>query len=117
MEKSGPFQMGLQTKNHQAEEAGQLLQSMLEDFIANGATAEELEHAQKNITGGFPLKLDSNKKIVEYLSLIGFYHLPMDYLDRFNERIMEVTLDDIQDAFARRVHADKIIRVVVGEPS
>ena len=117
MEKSGPFQMGLQTKNHQAEEAGKLLQSMLEEFIANGATAEELEHAQKNITGGFPLKLDSNKKIVEYLSLIGFYHLPMDYLDSFNDRIMEVTLDDIQDAFARRVHADKIIRVVVGEPS
>lgn len=117
MEKSGPFQMGLQTKNHQAIEAGELLQTMLEDFIAGGATAEELEHAKKNITGSFPLKIDSNKKIVEYLSLIGFYHLPKNYLDRFNERVMEVTLDDIQDAFSRRIHADKIIRIVVGEAS
>ena len=117
METSGPFQMALQTSNNQVEEAARLLQQMLLDFIADGPKASEIEHSKKNITGGFPLKIDSNKKIVEYLSLIGFYDLPLDYLDRFNENIMAVSSDDIRDAFKRRVKPDQIIRVIVGEPS
>ena len=34
------------------------------------------------IVGGFPLRIDSNKKIHDYLALIGFYNLPLDYLER-----------------------------------
>jgi len=115
MESNGPFRMALQTRNDQAAEAAGLMQQQLEAFIADGPTGKELEHAKKNITGGFPLKIDSNRKIVEYLALIGFYDLPLDYLDRFNERVMAVTREQIRDAFRRRVPADRLIRVVVGE--
>ncbi len=115
MESNGPFRMALQTRNDQAAEASALMQQQLEDFIANGPTGKELEHAKKNITGGFPLKIDSNRKIVEYLALIGFYDLPLDYLDRFNERVLAVTAEQIRDAFRRRVPADRLIRVVVGQ--
>ncbi len=115
MESNGPFQMGLQTKNHQAEEAVELLQQMLEEFIKNGPTDEEMEHAKKNITGSFPLKIDSNRKIVEYLSLIGFYDLPLDYLGDFNKNILAVTKEDIKDAFSRRVKPEKLIQIIVGE--
>lgn len=115
METTGPFQMALETSNHQVEEAAQLLQQMLVDFIHEGPTEKELEHSKKNITGGFALKIDSNKKIIEYLALIGFYDLPLDYLDRFNDNIMAVTRADIKDAFDRRVRPEQIIRVIVGE--
>ena len=115
MESNGPFEMALQTRNDQAAEAADLMQQQLVEFIARGPTDKELEHAKKNITGGFPLKIDSNKKIVEYLAVIGFYDLPLDYLDRFNERVLAVTPQQIQDAFRRRVPVDRMIRVVVGE--
>ena len=69
---------------------------------------------KKNITGGFPLRIDSNKKISGYLSVIGFYGLPLDYLDRFNERIEAVTVAEIRDAFQRRVDPDKFVTVLVG---
>jgi len=115
MESNGPFEMALQTRNDQAAEAADLMQQQLVEFIAKGPTDKELEHAKKNITGGFPLKIDSNKKIVEYLAVIGFYDLPLDYLDRFNERVLAVTPQQIQDAFRRRVPVDRMIRVVVGE--
>ena len=116
MESSGPFLMALQTSNSQVDEAAGLLQQMLVDFIDAGPTDKEIEHAKKNITGGFPLKIDSNKKIVDYLSLIGFYDLPLDYLDRFNDNILAISAADIKDAFARRVKPDQMIRVIVGEP-
>jgi len=117
MESNGPFQMGLGTRNAKAEEAGQLMDDVLRDFIKNGPSDAEIDHAKKNITGGFALKIDSNKKIAEYLSVIGFYNLPLDYLDTFNDRIMAVSADQIRDAFKRRVQPDSMIRVVVGPVS
>jgi zinc protease len=114
MENSGPFEMALQTRNNQVGEAVGLMQQILMDFIDKGPTAEELELARKNITGSFPLKIDSNSKIVDYLSLMGFYDLPLDYLDNFNQHVMAVSLDDIKDAFKRRVKPDYMVRIIVG---
>jgi zinc protease len=115
MERKGPFVMGLQTKNDQAKEALTLLMKTVNDFIANGPTQKELDDAKENITGGFPLRLDSNKDIVEYVAMIGFYNLPLDYLKTFNDKVEKVTREQIMDAFKRRVHPDKMITVMVGD--
>jgi len=114
MESQGPFQMAMQTANHQVPQARKLLDDLLIEFIESGPTEDELENAKKNITGGFPLKIDSNSKISTYLALIGFYDLPLDYLDSFNSKIEQVSISQIKDAFQRRVKLDQIIEVVVG---
>lgn len=115
MERKGPFIMGLQTKNNQAKEALDLLMKTVDDFIANGPTQKELDDAKKNITGGFPLRLDSNKDIIDYVAMIGFYNLPLDYLKTFNNKVEQVTREQIMDAFKRRIHPDKMITVMVGD--
>ena len=115
MDAKGPFVMGLQTKNNQAQQALTLLMKTVNDFISNGPTQQELDDAKKNITGGFPLRLDSNKDITEYVAMIGFYNLPLDYLRTFNDRVEQVTRDQIIDAFKRRIHPDKMITVMVGD--
>ena len=110
----GPFLMGLQTRNDQAEQARTVLLETLQRFIAQGPTAAELTAARKNITGGFPLRIASNADIVQYLAVIGFYGLPLDYLDRFTSRVEAVTAEQIRDAFSRRVHPDRLALVTVG---
>jgi zinc protease len=115
MEVKGPFIMGLQTKNDQTKQALALLMKTVNDFIANGPTQKEIDDAKKNITGGFPLRIDSNKNITEYVAMIGFYNLPLDYLKTFNAKVEAVTRDQIVDAFKRRVHPDKMITVMVGD--
>jgi zinc protease len=110
----GPFLMGLQTKNDQAGQAREVMLDTLRRFIANGPTAAELTAAKKNITGGFPLRVASNSDIVAYLAMIGFYGLPLDYLDRFTARIEAVTAEQIRDAFSRRLDPDRLAIVVVG---
>ena len=55
------------------------------------------------------MRLDSNKKLVNYASMIGFYDLRLDYLDQFPKKIAEVTMEDVIDAFRRRVKLQKLI--------
>ena len=115
MRKNGPFQIGLQTRNDQAEEALKVVRETVKEFIEKGPTDEELNMSKKNITGGFPLRISSNKKILGYIGMIGFYGLPLDYLDTFNDKIQAVTVADIQDAFKRRVNPDTMVTVLVGK--
>jgi zinc protease len=117
MRADGPFVMGLQTKNAQAEQAREVLLQTLRRFIEAGPSDRELAAAKKNITGGFPLRIAGNAKVVEYLAMIGFYDLPLDYLDRFTARVEAVTAKQIRDAFARRVHPDRLAVVEVGPRS
>lgn len=114
MREYGPFLAGLQTKADQAEEALGLLRENIRRFIENGPTASELEASKKNITGGFPLRLGSNSKILGYIGMIGFYGLPLDYLDTFMANVEAVTIEQIKDAFGRRLQPDKMVTIMVG---
>jgi len=114
MRAEGPFKAGLQTKNKSREEALKVLRETIAQFIEQGPDEAALVSSKKNITGGFPLRMDSNKKIVDYLGVIGFYDLPNDYLESFNKRVEWTTKETIQDAFRRRVRPEEMVTVVVG---
>jgi zinc protease len=114
MHQQGPYQFGLQTRNDQAQEALEVMQATLKAFIVNGPSDAELTAAKQNITGGFALRVDSNSKIANYLAMIGFYGLPLDYLETFKGKVSKVTVDNIKEAFSRRVHPDKMVTVMVG---
>ena len=61
------------------------------------------------------LAMRSGKPPVMFcLAAIGFYRLPLDYLDRFNERVEAVSAEQIRDAFQRRVHPNRLAVVIVG---
>ncbi|HZV98538.1 MAG TPA: pitrilysin family protein [Methylophilaceae bacterium] len=114
MAELGPFQVGLQTKREQAEAAMKVVHETLDKFMSKGVTEAELKAAKQNIIGGFPLRTDSNAKILDYLAVIGFYKLPLTYLEDFNKQVGKVTTAQIKDAFNRRIKTDKMVTVVVG---
>ena len=110
----GPFTIGLQTQKQQTEIALKVVRDTLGRFLAEGPSEQELAAAKANLVGGFALRIDSNRKILDNLSTIGFYRLPLDYLDRWTERVQAVTVQQIRDAFARHVRTDAMATVVVG---
>lgn len=110
----GPFEMGVQTRNDQVDEALSVMKTTLNDFIKTGPTSAELRAAKDNITGGFALRTDSNQKIVNYLGMIGYYGLPLDYLDTFIERVNAVTVTQVKAAFAKHIHPTRLVTVIVG---
>jgi len=114
LQREGPFVISMQTRRDQAMQALEVAQATLAEFVKFGPTEDELVAAKRNIVNGFPLRIDSNRKIHEYLALIGFYRLPLTYLDDFVKNVERVSAADIRDAFQRRIRPDRMVTVVVG---
>lgn len=114
LQQDGPLTLGLQTKREQTNQAMELARSTLAEFVASGPTEEELRKAKQNIILGFPLRIDSNAKILGYLAMIGFYDLPLTYLDDFVKEVEKVSVTEVKDAFSRRIRPDRLVTVVVG---
>ena len=110
----GPFQIGLQTQLAQTDDALEVAKATLRRFVAEGPTEAELTQARSNLAGGFPLRIDSNRKILDYLSVIGFYRLPLDYLDTWVAQVEKVDVAAVRDAFRRRIDPEKLVTTIVG---
>lgn len=115
MKVEGPYIIGLSTKNASAYEAEKVVQQTLKDFM-KGFSEEKLQAIKDNLVGGFPLRLDSNSKILGYLSMIGFYNLPLDYLDEFPKAIEAVTKEEILKAWHQHIEPEKMVTIMVGKP-
>ncbi|MBI2306033.1 MAG: insulinase family protein [Rhodocyclales bacterium] len=113
MKEAGPFQIGLQTKREQAKDALKVARDELQRFLAEGPSADELRAAKANIVGSFPLRLDSNRKILDNVAAIAFYGLPLDYLDTYAANVQKVTAAEVRAAFARHVKPEHLVTVVV----
>ena len=113
MRQEGSFKIGLQTKRSQADAALKVVRETLTGFLDKGPTEKELAAAKRNLADGFALRLDSNRKILEYLAVIGFYGLPLDYLETFQKKVEQVTVAQIRSAFARHVQPSHLVTVIV----
>ena len=109
----GPFQIGLQTKREQASDALKVVEEVLAEFLARGPSEDELKAARRNLADGFPLRIDSNRKLLDHSAVIGFYGLPLSYLDEFPRRIEAVTAAEIRAAFRRHIKPEHLVTVIV----
>lgn len=114
MRVDGPFLMVAQTKNDQADDALKVMRDTLNRFVEQGPDEKELEAAKQNLIGGFPLRIASNGKIVEYLAMMGFYDYPLDHLDTLPDKLAAITAEQVRDAFSRRISGPAGIAVIVG---
>jgi zinc protease len=114
MRELGPFQIGLQTRRDATDDAVDSARAELEGYLRDGPSEAELTQAKNNLVGGFPMRIDSNKKILEYLAVIGFYRLPLDWLDTYTAQVEAVSHDDIVRAFRARLLLPAMETVIVG---
>lgn len=115
MRAEGPFMISLSTRSDQSQEALRLTRQILADFVKNGPDAASVQEAKASLVQGFPMSAASNASIVGYLGAIGFYDLPLDYLDQYLGRIEAVTVEDIRAAFRKHVQPDRLLAVTVGK--
>lgn len=113
---AGAFTLGLQTRPDQARQALQLAREVVAQFVAQGPSEAELKAAKDNLIGGFPLLIDSNRKLLGNVANIAWNNLPLDYLETWTQRVEKVSAADIRAAFARKLQPDRMVTVILGAP-
>ena len=111
---AGAFTIGLQTRPDQAQQALALVREVLATFVKDGPTGKELQAAKDNLIGGFALRLDSNRKLLDNVANIAWNNLPLDYLETWTAQVEKLTPADIRAAFARAVQPDRMVTVLLG---
>ncbi|MEE4674602.1 pitrilysin family protein [Pseudomonas alliivorans] len=114
MQAQGPFMINLQTRAEMNENTLKLVQGIVKDFLANGPTQKELDDVKRELTSSFPLTAASNSAIVAQLGAIGFYDLPLTYLEDYMTAAQSVTVEQVKAAMNKHLDVDKMVIVTVG---
>jgi zinc protease len=113
----GPLWLGgLGTANAAVGQAVEVVRAQLARMAAGEISQAALDDAKTYLTGSFPLRLTSNDAIAGTLVAMQVDDLGLDYLERRNDYIEAVTLEDVRRVAARLYHPERLLVVVVGEP-
>jgi zinc protease len=110
----GAFEVEVQTKS---ESAGQVIAETLKQIRrirAEGVTDEELRDAKDFMIGSFPRRIETSRKIADFLTAVQFYNLGDDYIDKYKDYINKVTKEDVLRAARKYLNEQDIEIVVVG---
>lgn len=110
----GSFQIVLQTKNSSAREAISLSLEQMERIRRELVSEKELEVAKKYLIGSFPLRLDSQEKLANFLTQVEYYGLGLDYPEKYSSLIRSVTRAEVLQVAKTYLHPENHILVVVG---
>ncbi|MBA2965069.1 MULTISPECIES: M16 family metallopeptidase [Ramlibacter] len=111
---AGAFTVGLQTRPDQAAQATQVARETVARFVAEGPSAAELKAAKDNLVGGFALRIDSNRKLLDNVASIAWNELPLDYLDTWTAQVERVTAEQVRAAMARKLQPERMVTITVG---
>ena len=111
----GAFEISLETKNQNTNQALAEILKELNKLLLKGVTATELAEAKAYLTGSFPLRMDTNAKMVKLLSAIEFYGLGLDYPEKYPQLINQVTEEEILRVARKYLQPDRFLLVVVGD--
>jgi zinc protease len=115
LQAGGPFIIALQTRSTQATTALSLTQNLLKKFVAQGPTESELKAAKQALIGSLPLTIANNQAILTTLEKIGFYDLPLTYLDNYRAKLSHVDATQVRNAFQKHITPKKLLVIVVGQ--
>lgn len=112
---SGQFQVGVQTKNESASVAIEEIRNQLQRIRKEHVSDEELSEAKAYLTGSFPRRLDTNRKIADFLASVEFFRLGENYVTKYADYINAVTKEDVLRVAQKYLDPENPILVVVAD--
>ena len=87
----------LQTKNETAKEAQELVSKLVEEFVENGVTQEELTAAKNFLLGSEPLRNETLAQRLNKAFTLYYRGLDQDYSKKELEKIQNLKLEDLNN--------------------
>jgi zinc protease len=111
----GSFQIVLQTKNTSAREAISLAREQIERIRKEPVSEKELEGAKKYLVGSFPMRLDTQGKLANFLVQVEYYGLGQDYPEKYPRLINSITREEVLRVARVHLHPENSILVIVAD--
>ncbi|WP_336096806.1 M16 family metallopeptidase [Roseovarius sp. CH_XMU1461] len=102
--------------NDRIAEAIEVIRDQWARVQTEGVTQAELDDAKTYLTGAYPLRFDGNGPIANIAVGMQMDDLPTDYIATRNDKVMAVTLEDVNRVARDYLDPDKLTFVVVGQP-
>jgi zinc protease len=112
---SGTFRVGVQTKNESAHVAIDEIRKQIGRMRRETVSDEELSEAKSYLTGSFRRRLDTNRKIADFLSTAEFYQLGADYVRKYADYINSVSKEDVLRVAQKYLDPENYILVIVAD--
>jgi zinc protease len=90
---------------------------LLEDFVSNGVTPEELTFIQSYLVRSHAFEVDTAPKRLGQAVEVELLELPANYHSHYVDHVKSVTLEGANSAAKSRLTADDVVVIVVGTAS
>lgn len=110
----GVFFASCQTKVETTSKALALMKWVVEDFVKNGITDDELATAKESILNSDVFQYTTPSQIVNQYAWLEYYGFPPDQLKKDVEAIRAVTKADVEAVAKKYLHPGKLTILAVG---
>ncbi|HMK43939.1 MAG TPA: pitrilysin family protein [Dissulfurispiraceae bacterium] len=111
----GTFSIIVQTKNATAGAVIQEMHRQLLRIRSEQVSEQELQDAKAYLTGSFPRRFETSRKIADFLAAADFFGLGTEFVARYPAYVNAVTRQDVLRIAQKYLHPDRAILVVVGK--
>ena len=116
MQRAALISGGVATRNDQVAQSIAIIREEWGRMRETGPSAEEVADAKTYLNGSFPLRLSSTSNIARMLVAMQYHDLGIDYIDRRDDFINAVSLEDVKRVARRILDPKQLTVVVVGKP-
>ena len=81
----------------------------------DGVRPDELDQARSYRAGVFPISFAGPGPVAAGLGDLVTHGFPDDHFDRLRQKVLDVTVDEVNAAAAARLRPDNLVCVVVGD--
>ncbi len=111
----GPFYVRTYSKNETAIETLQLVIDELNRLKSSGVTKEELASAKSFYIGHYPLSMETPAQIASKIIVQEFYGLPENYIDKYLDNVMAVSMENIKAVIKRVLDPGNLVITLVSK--
>jgi zinc protease len=106
------FMSATATRTDRTGQTLDVVENEISRLAESGPTADELDKAKSFLTGSYALRFDTSSKIANQLVAIQLDDLGIDYINKRNDLVRAVTLDDVKRVAKRLLDGGLLVTVV-----
>ncbi len=111
---TGDFSASTFTRTETTLQAAKLMVDLIAGMSTGALGPRELDFARDYLAGVFPIQTETGEQVASRRLAVAQYHLPVDYYDTYQQRVLDVNAAKIKEMAGRYFDSMNLDLVLVG---